>query len=103
MPADGPVQSCLLLLPILLLILLVDRRRGMGAALGTLAWSGIGFLALNAIPFERQWVADMVVLNPNSPMRVGITMLEVNALVRSIGSKAALSPAVLLRLIRPWA
>lgn len=78
------------------LILLLDRRRAAYAAVGGVVCAALAGAALLALPVERQWVADMIALNPNSPMRAGFSMSDVQPLVRALGSKAALSPALLL-------
>jgi hypothetical protein len=78
------------------LILLLDRRRAAGSAIGGAVAGVLALLALLAMPVERQWVIDMIALNPNSPMRAGFTTGDLRALAHSLGSVATTSPAVLL-------
>jgi hypothetical protein len=78
------------------LILLVDRRRAAGSVIGGAVVGVLALLALLVMPVERQWVIDMIALNPNSPMRAGFTTGDLRALAGSLGSVATTSPAVLV-------
>ncbi len=95
----------------LILILLLDRRRALLATFGAVMW-GAGWVVVTLlVPHERQWVMDMVNLNPSSPLRAGIRAADVRQTAKALGSKAALSPALLLlpasavalaATVRPW-
>ncbi len=95
----------------LILILLLDRRRALLATIGAVIW-GAGWVVMTlVVPHERQWVMDMVHLNPSSPLHDGLGAIDVRLTVKALGSKAALSPALLLlpasavalaATVRPW-
>ena len=80
----------------LLVIAVLDRRRAVAGGIGTVAWLLVALAVLAAFPLERQWLGDMISLNPNSVLRSGITVDRLVDVARSIASKAALSPAVQL-------
>src|SRR5438552_568991 len=58
--------------------------------------SVVALVLLAAFPLERRWLANMIALNPYSPLRSGISIDQLSNALRSLASKAALSPAVLL-------
>ncbi len=80
----------------LLTIAVLDRRRAAAATVGGAGWLAVGLVLLALFPLERRWLADMISLNPYSPLRSGISIDQLSNAMRSLGSKAALSPAVLL-------
>ena len=80
----------------LLAIAVLDRRRAVAAGLGGVAWFLFALVLLAAFPLERRWLANMIALNPYSPLRSGISIDQLSNALRSLASKAALSPAVLL-------